>query len=143
MSNYPGLETMTVQEYVKNYTSGARVTCKEIWAEVKEYAAEVVKWNQAGMEEEWGDVVHFTQLWAYWRFGLNQKLWPASYGSVKKFMDRLAVWRELYAFVGLDRNISNFCGNCQKEEKVIKQLAKFGIAPEQASAAFNTVVRKA
>lgn len=134
---------MTIREYIEKFTSKDRVRFKEVWAEVVEFAVEVVKWNKAGMKEEWGDVMHFGQLWAHWRFGLNGTLWKSSLGSVKKFMDRLAVWRDLYAHVGLDRNVSNFCGNCAKEEKVIKQLGKFGIPPEQASAAFNAVVRKA
>lgn len=133
---------LRVSEYVANYTSGERVRWAEVWAEVKEFAAEVWKRNLVGMREEWGDVLHFAQLWAYWRFKVNGPLWRGSLGSVKKFMDRLRVWQDLYEHVGLGRHVSNFCGNYHKEEKVVKQLGRLGIDAEKAKAAFHAVVQK-
>lgn len=133
---------MHIREYIERFTSKEPVRFREVWAEVVEFVVEVAKGNKAGMKEEWGDILHFGQLWAHWRFGLNGKLWKGSLGSVKKFMDRLAVWQNLYAHAGLDRNVSNFCGNCAKEEKVIKQLGKFGVSEEKAKEAFKAVVQK-
>lgn len=136
----PDITTMTIKEYVDAYTSKDPVRFREIWAEVKEFAVEVVKGNKVGMKEEWGDVVHFSQLWLYWRFGVNGILWKGSLGSIKKFMDRLTVWQKLYVHVGLDPHVSNFCGNYAKVEKVVKQLGKFGVSEERAREAFRSVV---
>jgi hypothetical protein len=46
----------------------------------------------------------------------------------------------LYAEVGLDPAISNFCGNYQKIEKVVKQLGRLGIDRERAEMAFAKIV---
>lgn len=132
---------MLIADYIKDYTSGERVTFKkEVMSEVQELLVEIVRFNRAGIAEEFGDVVHFTQLWMFWRFGINGELWWLSMSSVDKFMARLAVWRALYAEVGLDPKISNFCGNYKKAEKVVKQLGRFDIGREQAEAAFAKVV---
>ena len=63
----------------------------------------------------------------YWQFKIDGEMWNCSYESAKKFMDRVEVWHDIYEYVGLQRNISNFCGNYKRPEKVVKQLAKYGI----------------
>lgn len=132
---------MLIADYIKAYTSGEAVTFKkEVMSEVHELLVEIFRFNRAGIDEEFGDVMHFTQLWMFWRFGVNGELWSSSMSSVNKFMSRLAVWRELYKEVGLDPVISNFCGNYKKIDKVVKQLGRFGIGCEQAEAAFTKVV---
>ena len=133
---------MLIADYVRTYTSGERVTFKkEVMSEVWELIVEIAKWNIEGIAEEFGDVIHFTQLWMYWRFGLNGELWQWSLSSVNKFMARLEVWRKLYVEVGLDPMISNFCGNYKKIEKVVKQLGKLGIDRERAEKAFQQIVQ--
>lgn len=132
---------MLIADYIKAYTSGERVTFKkEVMGEVYELLVEIFRFNRVGMAEEFGDVMHFTQLWLFWQFGLNGELWRLSMSSVNKFMARLAVWRALYMEVGLDPKISNFCGNYKKVEKVVKQLGRFNIGRELAEAAFAKVV---
>jgi hypothetical protein len=132
---------MLIADYIKAYTSGERVTfVKEVMSEVRELLVEIWRLNRSGIVEEFGDVMHFAQLWLFWRFGVNGEIWLSSMGSVNKFMARLAVWRRLYAEVGLDPAISNFCGNYQKIEKVVKQLGRLGIDRERAEMAFAKIV---
>ena len=131
---------MRIAEYIKEYTSGERVYFREVFAEVHELAVEIGRFNRAGIKEEFGDVFHFLQLWLYWRFGINGNVWPVTRHSVQKFVERKCVWNQLYAYVGLPKDVSNFCGNCNKVEKVVKQLNKFGIAQEKAEEAFHVVV---
>jgi len=131
---------MFVSEYVKSYTSGEPVLFWEVLSEVKEFLVELVKFNRSGIKEEGGDVLHFFQLWLFWQFRIDGNIWRWSQCSVDKFMKRVRVWREIYAFVGLDKNISNFAGNYKKPEKVIKQLSRFGISPERAQQAYDWIV---
>ncbi|PIY63296.1 hypothetical protein COY93_00650 [Candidatus Uhrbacteria bacterium CG_4_10_14_0_8_um_filter_58_22] len=118
---------MKISQYVREFTSNERILPRHIWAEVKEWLVEVWHRNPAGMKEEFGDVFHFLQLWLFWRFRLDGELWPSTRGSTDKFMNRLKTWRRLYAAVGLPEDISNFCGNCSKLEKVVLQLGRFGV----------------
>lgn len=132
---------MRIADYIKAYTSGERVTFKkEVMSEVWELLVEISRFNRSGIAEEFGDVMHFTQLWLFWRFGVDGELWRLSMSSVRKFMARLEVWRKLYVEVGLDPMISNFCGNYKKIEKVVKQLGRFGIDRKQAENAFERIV---
>lgn len=131
---------MTIEKYIKEYTNGDRVRFTRIWDEFVEMLEEVIQLNWPEIEEEFQDVTHFVQLWLYWRFGVNGEIWKMTKGSVQKFMNRRKVWRQIYKFVGLPQDISNFCGNYQKQVKVTKQLAKFGISKEKAEKAYEAVV---
>lgn len=133
---------MQIKDYIKEYTLGTKVPFKDVWGEVKEFIAEVVKFDRVGMAEEFQDVFHFLQLWLYWRFGISGEIWGVTEKSVKKFMDRKKVWQEMYAFAGLDKNISNYVGNYKKIEKVIKHLSGFGVSREKAEEAYKIVVLK-
>ncbi|MFA6522237.1 MAG: hypothetical protein WCT24_01430 [Patescibacteria group bacterium] len=135
-------KNMKISAYIKEYTSGERINLSRVFSEVREYVDEVLKWNKQGMHEEAEDVFHFVQLWMYWRFGIDGEIWKISQHSVQKFMDRKALWQKLYRFVGLDEDISNFCGNNKKIEKVVAHLGKFGVSKGKAEEAFRTVIEK-
>lgn len=131
---------MLISEYIQAYTSGEPVLFREVWLEIKEFLIEVFHLNWKGMKEEWQDVFHFLQLWLYWRFKQNGEVWKCTLGSVHKFMGRVTIWRQLYEYTGLDKNISNFAGNYAKLPKVIKQLGKFGVSESKATEAYNAIV---
>jgi hypothetical protein len=131
---------MKVSEYVKNYTSGDRISFWHILDEYKELLVEVSSGNWKGMNEEWQDVLHFVQLWLYWRFKVDGEMWSCTSQSVAKFMERVKVWHDIYEYVGLPRGSSNFCGNYKKFEKVAKQLAKFGVDGKRAKEAYDRIV---
>jgi hypothetical protein len=131
---------MKISEYVKKYTTGERITLREVFGEVKELFLEVLKLNGVGIKEEFEDVFHFLQLWFYWRFGVDGEIWKITENSVKKFIDRKLIWNKIYAFVGLPENISGYAGNYKKIEKVVNHLRKFGINREKAEEAYNKIV---
>ncbi|MCX6744317.1 MAG: hypothetical protein NTX82_02220 [Candidatus Parcubacteria bacterium] len=131
---------MTIKEYIKEYTSGNRIKFKHIMAEVHELLVEIFKFNKKGISEEFEDVFHFIQLWFYWRFGLNGEIWKITRNSANKFMARRSVWRRIYLFVDLPEDISNFVGNYNKVEKVIRHLNKFGISKEKAEEAYKKII---
>lgn len=133
---------MKIKDYIKEYTLGTKVPFKDVWGEIKEFIAEVIKFNKDGMAEEAQDAFHFLQLWLYWQFGINGEIWNISKKSVKKFMDRKKVWQEIYIFAGLDENISNYVGNYKKFEKVKNHLSAFGISSDKAEEAFRIIVLK-
>lgn len=133
---------MLISRYIVEYTSGDRVKLKDILKEKVELLEEVLKFNPKGIKEEWQDVWHFVQLWLYWQFKIDGDVWSFTSQSVEKFKKRVEVWREIYEAAGLEKNISNFCGNYNRKEKVISQLAKFGINSERAIEVYNQVVLK-
>ena len=134
---------MKVSEYVQNYTLGNRIC---FWGdagvakEISELLDEIKKRNKVGIREEWQDVLHFLQMWMYWRFGLNQEIWKCTQTSVNKFMARVDVWHQLYKYCNLRENISGYAGNYNKVEKVIKQLGRFGISEKKARQAYQAIV---
>lgn len=131
---------MTIKEYISEYTSGERIKVKHICAEFRELLWEILQHNKQGIGEEFEDVMHFIQLWLYWRFGINGEIWKISQNSVDKFIGRKVIWNKIYEFVGLPKNISGFVGNYNKVEKVIKHLQKFGITKEKAAEAHQKIV---
>ena len=131
---------MKISQYIKEYTSGESVGFKYVVGEVQELIAEVVKANKDGIKEEFGDVFHFLQLWLYWRYAVDGEVWRVTKSSVKKFMDRKAVWNKIYVAVGLSENISGYVGNYKRLEKVISHLERFGINRETAKVAYERIV---
>jgi len=131
---------MKISQYIKEYTSGEKVTFRRIFSEINELFAEIISLNKEGMKEETEDVFHFLQLWLFWRFGLDQDIWGITRNSVKKFMDRKEIWKKIYVFVGLDQDISCYVGNYNKVSKVIDHLKKFGICKEKAEASYRKIV---
>lgn len=132
---------MKISKYIQDYTSGENVKIKEIFQEFKEFLEEIFKldWKEAKLE--FSDVLHFLQMYLYWTFKIDGGVWKVTQPSLDKFMGRLEKWRKLYALVGLDPMISNFCGNCNKEYKVVKQLGRFGVSEEDAKKAFRKVIK--
>lgn len=133
---------MKSKEYIDNYSSGNPIKFREVLGEFREFIDEVRKWNRAAMHEEFEDILLYFQLWLYWQFGMNGELWNSSRHSVAKTMARKPVWQKIYVAAGLPENISNFCGNCMKIEKVVKQLGKFGVEKEKAEDAFRKAMSK-
>lgn len=131
---------MTIKEYIKEYTDGNPIAFGDVFSEIKELSAELVRLDKNGIREEFQDVLHFLQLWLYWRFGLNGEIWKITNGSVKKFMDRKQVWNRIYVHAGLPENISGYVGNYKKMEKVVSHLQKFGIDKEKAEESYRKIV---
>jgi len=131
---------MKVSQYVKEYTNGKPIILRNVFSEIRELIAEIVKMSKEGIKEEFEDVLHFFQLWFFWRFGLNGEIWKSTKNSTKKFMDRKPIWNKIYLEAGLSENVSNFCGNCMKVHKVVNHLQKFGISKEKAEEAHKKVV---
>jgi len=131
---------MKISEYIKEYTEGKRIHFSDVLQEIKELFIEIFKFNKTGIIEEFQDVLHFVQLWLYWRFKINGEIWTINEKSVAKFMDRKKVWQEIYMFVGLDKNISGYVGNYNKVDKVINHLSKFGINKDKAEEAYRKII---
>ncbi|HCC22096.1 hypothetical protein A2480_03260 [Candidatus Uhrbacteria bacterium RIFOXYC2_FULL_47_19] len=131
---------MKISQYLDEYSSGERVKLHYVFDEVRELLIEVIRFNPDGVNEEFEDVLFFVQLWLFWRFGIDGETWRLTKHSVEKFMTRRPIWRRLYREVGLPETISNFCGNCNKVEKVIKQLSLFGIDRKMAIAAHRKII---
>jgi len=134
------LVNMQISQYIKEYTCGKRIFFIDVISEMIEFLVEVIKFNKTGIKEEFEDVLHFLQLWLYYRFGLDGEIWRITRNSVKKFMDRKLVWNKIYTFVGLPENVSGYVGNYNKIKKVVNHLQKFDISREKAEAAFNKIV---
>lgn len=130
---------MLVSEYIANYTSdfvekhGRKF--RRVMAEVLELLVEMVRLNWKGVKEEFGDVVHLTQLWLY-TFGWDGKLWM---WCARKFIARQKVWQALYDHVGIPGRAC-VSENYNRLPKVISRLGTRGISAEKATEAYNAVV---
>lgn len=133
---------MHISEYVQKYTSRKRIRFIHVLSEFREFLWEVLKMNREGISEEFQDTLHMTQLWLYWRFKLNGEIWEITKSSVEKFINRTEVWKEMYRYVGLPRDISGYCGNYTKSYKVVRHLKNFGISGEKSLEAYRKVVLK-
>jgi len=133
---------MRIGEFVKEYTSGRRFVFTDVLEECREFFVEVLKFDVAGMKDEAGDVALFVQIWFYWRFGVNGELWRTTKGSAEKIMNRVSTWKDIYEFVGLPHNVSNYAGNYERVEKVVTQLGRFGVERDRAEAAYAKIVLK-
>ncbi len=58
---------MKISEYIKEYTGGKRICFSDVLQEIKELFIEIFKFKKR-IIEEFQDVLHFVQLWLYWRF---------------------------------------------------------------------------
>lgn len=132
---------MLISQYIKDYTSGEPVGfVPGVSGEIAETLEAIWLRDRDAIREEWADVLHFLQLWLFWRFGMDSELWAWTMPSVRKFQARLVIWRKLYVAAGLDPMTSNFCGNNAKIEKVVKQLGTFGVPRDAAERAFREVM---
>ena len=134
-------KNMKISEYVKDYTSNRPIRFLRIFFEVRELIEELIRFNIPGIKEEFGDTLHFIQMWLYWRFGMDGNIWKVTRHSVKKFVDRKPVWNKIYVYVGLKENVSNYVGNYNRVEKVVSHLGGFGIERELAEEAHRAIVK--
>ena len=134
------LQKLKIKDYIKEYTAGNGIYLMDVLGEVKEFLVELIKLNRAGMSEEFQDIFHFLQLWLFWRFGIDGKIWSITKKSVVKFINRKEIWQKIYVFVGLNKEISGYVGNYKKIDKVTNHLSKFGINQEKAEEAYNKIV---
>lgn len=134
---------MKISKYIQDYTSGERVKFKEIFQEFVEFLEELFKFDWKEAKLEFSDVMHFLQMYLFWVLKIDGEVWSITQPSLDKFMGRLEKWRLMYKEAGLDPMISNFCGNCYKEYKVVKQLGRFGVSEEQAKKVFRKVINSA
>lgn len=132
---------MLVSEYVANYTHDFMEkygrNFGRVWMEIVELLEELVKLNPKGIKEEFGDVVHLTQLWLY-SYGWDGKLWM---WCARKFIARQPVWQELFNYVGVAGR-PRMSTNYMREEKVIERLGLFGVPEEKAKEAYRVVILK-
>lgn len=135
-----GDKSMKISEYTRKYTAGKPITLRDVFTEISELIAEIVRVNRYGIEEEFEDVFHFLQLWLYCRFNIDGEIWKITKSSVRKFIDRKQVWGRIYLSVGLPENISGYVGNYKKGEKVVNHLQKFGVSREKAEESYKEIV---
>ena len=133
---------MDIETFAQKYTLGNKIGIRGVFTEIKELFIEILKLNKKGIREEYQDVLIFIQLWLYCQFGIHGKLWSSAKDSVNKFIERKNVWQRIYIQVGLTKDVSNFCGNYDKVEKVINHLSNFGISKKKSQEAYNKVVSK-
>jgi hypothetical protein len=131
---------MKISEFVANYTDGKGVFLSHVYGEVVEMFEELFKADLDGINEEVSDVIAFSQMYLYWNYKYDGKLWGLGLPSFNKFMERRKVWGKIYKKAGLDSNISNFCGNYKRKEKVVKHLSNFGISEPKALLVYSEVV---
>jgi len=134
---------MKIEEYINKYTHQKdKISFRYVWLEFMELCEAIfVKRSKDKIKEEFGDTLHFFQMYLYSKFGINQQVWRITIPSVEKFKKRKPVWQRLYNFVGLSKNISGFVGNYKKKEKVINHLKRLGIPEKTASNAFDKIIK--
>tara|TARA_Y100000310_G_C20688351_1_gene820577 strand:- start:1143 stop:1541 length:399 start_codon:yes stop_codon:yes gene_type:complete len=132
---------MKISEFCKNYTDGSGASFPRVLEEVGEMLVEVFRLDFVAVKEEFHDVGSFVQIWLHSKYGYDKGLWKWGLPSCEKFIARRAVWNQLYVKVGLPENVTNFCGNYKKKEKVLKHLVSLGVEESVALLAFAEVVQ--
>lgn len=131
---------MKINHFCKEYTHG-KVYFTDITDEIKEFFEELVKFDKEGMKDEFADVIAFSQMWLWNKFGVNGKLWKSGLRSFNKFISRRKVWGKIYAFVGIKEKCT-YCRNYMRKYKVVKHLAKFKVSEKKAIQAYESIVLK-
>ena len=111
-----------------------------IWMEVVELWEGILALDWGNIKEEVGDVTLFFQMWAFWTFTLDNRIWRIARASAQKFIDRRTVWTKIYVAAGLREDTDGSSANYRKVEKVIKRLAQLGINESVARKAYETIV---
>jgi hypothetical protein len=114
---------MTCREFIDAYCAGG-FTFADVRGEVRELAEEVRRGSWAGMSEEFWDVAHVLQLWAYTRTGLDLPLvMPPSH--YMKYIVRDETWRRIFSANGLvfSPRFLRAGSNHRKPHKVAAALA--------------------
>lgn len=133
---------MKISHFCKAYTD-VKLGCpfSMILGEVGEFFVALVKLNFKEMKEEFHDIVSFVQMWLYYNYNVDGNLWRMAMPAYDKYMARRKYWDAIYDYVGLDRNVSTYCGNYQRRYKVISQLSRFGINEVKAVEAYEKIVK--
>ncbi len=131
---------MKIKHFVNEYTH-SKTTFKNVWDEVIELSEELIPFNKKGVKEEFSDVIVLFQTWLWFKLNLNQNLWKLGKPSYKKFINRRAVWEELYIYTNLKKKCT-ICKNYNREWKVIKHLTSQGISELKSREAYMEVIMK-
>jgi hypothetical protein len=108
--------------------------------ECKELIDAIIWLNWENIKEEVGDVCLFFQLWLFWQFSLDGKLWLITHHSCRKFQARQPVWRDLYGVAGLGNTLDASTANYRWRHKVVDRLTTLGVDKDVANAAYDLVV---
>ena len=135
------IKQMRISEVIWRYTHRKKMTIGRVWLEVIELWEALVALDWRGVKEELGDVMHFLQIWLFWRFALDSKVWFFTVPTIKKFSDRLVVWQQIYVAAGLSANIVGSTANYRRQHKVVKRLTQLGVSESMAIKAYNQVVK--
>ena len=133
---------MKIGQFCKEYTDPElRTGFLRVLDEVGELIGALFTFNPDKIKDEFADVLVLVQIWLYYKHKVDDNLWEGGVPSYNKIMLRRDYWKQIYDFVGLDRNVSSYCGNYKRERKVVSQLGRFGVSKERALEAFNGVVK--
>jgi hypothetical protein len=107
---------MVTAKWCNNNINSGKFTFKSIMGEVKELF-ETQTLDE--LKDEFGDVLYFTYCWLYSKFGINLPMVGAM-GSVRKFTNRLDIWKLLFQHNDLDFHPKYLINgsNYRKEYKV-------------------------
>ena len=132
-----------ISQYIWYGSHRKHMKLSRIWMEVIELWEAILALDWANLKEEIGDVVLFTQMWAWWTFTLDNHVWWLGRGSAQKFLNRRPVWADIYEAAGLPRNIDGSSANYRKLDKVVKRLGQLGVDRNTAIAAYEKIVKPA
>ncbi len=132
---------MDVATYHQEYTNGKPFTLSDLAVELFELMHSLLSFDRGKIVDEMSDVSVFIQLWYFCRFGHNAPLWRSSLHNLAKVKQRKKVWRKIYRLAGLPQDISNYCGNYLKKEKMVRQLTTFGVEEKRIIQIHNSLLR--
>ena len=133
---------MKIGQFCKEYTDPElRSGFLRVLDEVGELIGAIFTFNPDKIKDEFADVLVITQVWLYYKHKVNDDLWEGGMPAYNKIISRKKYWNQIYDFVGLDRNVSSYCGNYQRKRKVVSQLGRFGVSKERALEAYKEIVR--
>lgn len=111
-----------VHQLRQNEVFGRPVTWAQVAGELMELGEAVLALDPNAIREEFSDVTCFGHIWVWQLLGSPTWSWPAvgAGPSIKKFLDRMNVWHEIFRAEGLVFHPRYLVagGNYQKPEKV-------------------------
>lgn len=120
----------------KDILGDNRYDSSYLTSELKELGAELKKRDWPAVKDEVGDVMYSAQMIAHQKTGLNFPMIGAD-GSIKKFQDRRAIWKQIFKDHGGEFHTDYLKGgsNYARPEKVQKALGMAGITISNEQAA--------
>lgn len=134
------LKHMQITEYIWHYTNRKEMRWGGVWMEFMELVEAIRLLDWENIKEEVGDTLLFFQIWLFWQFSLDFKVWRITHHSARKFMARQPVWIELYITAGLNPKLDPSTANYKRLHKVVQRLTMFGVDKTKAKEAYNKVV---